>query len=63
LCQWLKPHRAKPAIASGSLRDSLVALLVMLNKHHVDTALVGGLAIAARGVVRGTRDIDLLAPA
>ena len=50
-------------LESGSLRDSLVLLLTRLQKRSVDSALVGGVALAAHGVVRGTRDLDFLVPA
>ncbi|OGQ89118.1 MAG: hypothetical protein A2289_13075 [Deltaproteobacteria bacterium RIFOXYA12_FULL_58_15] len=47
-------------LQSPSLLDSLAALLTQLQGKHIDSALVGGVALAARGVIRGTRDIDLL---
>ncbi|MBN1961394.1 MAG: nucleotidyltransferase [Deltaproteobacteria bacterium] len=47
-------------IKPSSLRDSLVVLINYFNQQDIKYALVGGIALAARGVVRGTRDIDFL---
>ena len=64
---WLRRllRRAPAAgeqLEPGSLRDSLAALLGHLRRRRIDCALVGGVALAARGVVRGTRDLDFLIP-
>ncbi len=44
------------------LRAVLAALLDDLARAGVDHALIGGLGMAAHGVVRATQDIDLLVP-
>jgi len=58
-------RRPAPSVAlePGSLRDSLVALIVQLSGQEIDCALVGAVALAAHGVVRGTRDLDFLVAA
>jgi len=55
-----QPTTSRLDLDAGSLRDSLVALIGHLGHRRVDCALVGGIALAARGIVRGTRDLDLL---
>ena len=40
--------------------EELMAVAAALERHHVDYALVGGLAVAVWGAPRATKDIDLL---
>lgn len=42
--------------------DELLAdvLLNTLNEHAVEFVLIGGLAVAAHGFVRGTKDVDIV---
>jgi hypothetical protein len=35
-------------------------LLTALQRHGVDFVLIGGLALAAHGVIRGTKDVDIV---
>jgi hypothetical protein len=42
------------------LIDELRHLVAAFNKHEIDFALCGGLAVAAHGLVRATQDIDFL---
>lgn len=37
-----------------------VKLLAVLNRHHVDYLVVGGVAVAFNGYVRSTEDLDIL---
>lgn len=49
-----------PEPAAGDLLSVLYRLAHILNERHVSYALIGGLAVAVRGPIRTTRDIDLL---
>jgi len=42
------------------LIDELRQVVASFNKHEIDFALCGGLAVAAHGLVRATQDIDFL---
>lgn len=42
------------------LREALQKVITILDKLRIRYALVGGLAVIARGVVRATKDVDLL---
>jgi hypothetical protein len=42
------------------LRRALATLTAKLRERSIDHALIGGLAMAAHGVVRETQDLDLL---
>ena len=44
------------------LIEELRSLVAVFNRHKIDFALCGGLAVAAHGVVRATQDIDFLIP-
>lgn len=46
-----------------SLREAVKALDRWLDEQEIGHAVVGGLALAAHGVVRATRDLDLLVEA
>ena len=35
-------------------------MLGVLSEHHVDFVIIGGFALSAHGVVRGTKDIDVV---
>lgn len=41
-------------------KESLQKIITILDELHIPYALIGGLAVTARGVVRATKDIDLL---
>jgi hypothetical protein len=43
-----------------SLIDELRCLVQVFNRHQIDFALCGGLAVAAHGLVRATQDVDFL---
>ncbi len=43
-----------------NLIEELKALVAAFNRHEIDFALCGGLAVAAHGLVRATQDIDFL---
>ncbi|MDN5782083.1 MAG: nucleotidyltransferase family protein [Luteimonas sp.] len=47
----------------ASLRDQIREALVAFTQLRVPPALIGGLALAAHGVVRATRDVDFLVDA
>lgn len=42
------------------LIEELRSLVEAFNRHEIDFALCGGLAVAAHGLVRATQDIDFL---
>lgn len=42
------------------LRKNLLLIKTLLEKENISFALIGGLALAARGFVRATQDIDVL---
>lgn len=42
------------------LIDELTRIVGAFNRHDIDFALCGGLAVAAHGLVRATQDIDFL---
>ena len=42
------------------LRTELLKIVRCFNDANIDYGLVGGLAVAVHGYVRGTRDIDIL---
>lgn len=42
------------------LNEALRQVVVILDELHVPHALIGGLAVAAHGVVRATKDVDFL---
>jgi hypothetical protein len=44
----------------STLIEELRSLVEVFNKHEIDFALCGGLAVAAHGLVRATQDIDFL---
>jgi len=46
-------------LLSTNLLDALKSLVQTLNERKIDYALVDGLAVAVRGVIRATRDIDM----
>lgn len=35
-------------------------MLTVLAEHHVDFVIIGGFALSAHGVIRGTKDIDIV---
>src|SRR5690625_4155591 len=39
--------------------DDIVAILKALERHNVDYAIIGAMALAAHGLDRATRDLDL----
>jgi hypothetical protein len=43
-----------------SLTDALIRISIELEENQIEFALIGGLALAAHGVVRATIDIDFL---
>jgi predicted nucleotidyltransferase len=45
---------------ADALADALDLLVQVLNEKHATYALIGGLAVAMRGPIRLTRDIDVL---
>ncbi|OGQ07988.1 MAG: hypothetical protein A3G32_07620 [Deltaproteobacteria bacterium RIFCSPLOWO2_12_FULL_40_28] len=42
--------------------DALLQVLEKLNQAHVDYVIIGGIACNLHGLIRATRDIDLLIP-
>jgi len=40
--------------------DQMKRILAAFEHHKVDYVLVGGMAMAARGLIRATRDIDVV---
>ena len=42
------------------LIEELRSLVEVFNRHYIDFALCGGLAVAAHGLVRATQDVDFL---
>lgn len=42
------------------LKKGLELITTILDKNNISYALIGGLALAARGIVRATQDIDFL---
>jgi hypothetical protein len=52
------PSRDYPSPRSSPLRAE--ALLRVLAEHLVEFVIIGGFALSAHGVIRGTKDIDIL---
>lgn len=44
------------------LIEEFILLVGAFNRHNIDFALCGGLAVAAHGLIRATQDIDFLIP-
>ena len=44
----------------STLIEELRSLVEVFNRHKIDFALCGGLAVAAHGLVRATQDVDFL---
>ncbi|MEO7673632.1 MAG: nucleotidyl transferase AbiEii/AbiGii toxin family protein [Pyrinomonadaceae bacterium] len=44
----------------STLIEELRSLVEVFNRHRIDFALCGGLAVAAHGLVRATQDVDFL---
>jgi len=44
----------------STLIEELRSLVEVFNRHEIEFALCGGLAVAAHGLVRATQDIDFL---
>jgi hypothetical protein len=51
-----KPH----ATLSGGLVRALADIAILLERHPGQAAVIGGIAVIARGVRRLTRDVDLV---
>lgn len=45
---------------SGAVPLQAEALLRVLAEHDVDFVIIGGFALSAHGVIRGTKDVDIL---
>jgi predicted nucleotidyltransferase len=64
LTRWFRAARGKPRVngreLSGSLRSAVAIVSTDLQAHHIEHALIGGVALSAHGVVRTTLGVDFL---
>lgn len=49
-----------PEAESDPVEDDLDRIVAALNKHRVDFLIVGGYAVMFHGLVRATKDLDIL---
>lgn len=53
-------HEKYPIVPSQNLASAAVFITELFSRHGVPVAVIGGLAMALYGAMRGTRDVDIV---